>query len=157
MASEDIDQQDQPTASPQEESNTIFIDDDVDFPKIFEESLQHFQEHQIVKGKVIGFQKDFVTVDIGYKSEGQIYIEEFTDENGELKAQIGDEIEVFLESVEDANGVVVLSKEKAEKVEKTSKIEKNMEKRGPPDLSRENEKCAENRKNRKCRKTAGKK
>ena len=116
MASEDIEQQDQPTVSPQEESNTIFIDDDVDFPKLFEESLQHFQEHQIVKGKVIGFQKDFVTVDIGYKSEGQIYIEEFTDENGELKAQIGDEIEVFLESVEDANGVVVLSKEKAEKL-----------------------------------------
>ncbi|MEE8436148.1 MAG: S1 RNA-binding domain-containing protein, partial [bacterium] len=116
MASEDVDQQAQPTESPQEESTTIFVDDDVDFPKIFEESLQHFQEHQIVKGKVIGFQKDFVTVDIGYKSEGQIYIEEFTDENGEMKAEIGDEIEVFLESVEDANGVVVLSKEKAEKL-----------------------------------------
>ena len=55
-------------------------------------------------------------MDIGYKSEGQIYIEEFTDENGELKAKVGDEIEVFLESVEDANGVVVLSKEKAEKL-----------------------------------------
>ena len=116
MASEETDQQAQPAVPPQEDSTTIFIDDDVDFPKIFEESLQHFQEHQIVKGRVIGFQKDFVTVDIGYKSEGQIYIEEFTDENGELKAEIGDEIEVFLESVEDANGVVVLSKEKAEKL-----------------------------------------
>lgn len=116
MASENIDPQEQPEVPPQEESTTIFIEDDVDFPKLFEESLQHFQEHQIVKGKVIGFQKDFVTVDIGYKSEGQIYIEEFTDENGELKAEIGDEIEVFLESVEDANGVVVLSKEKAEKL-----------------------------------------
>ena len=72
MASEEIDQQDPTTAPPQEDSTTIFIDDDVDFPKLFEEGLQHFQEHQIVKGKVIGFQKDFVTVDIGYKSEGQI-------------------------------------------------------------------------------------
>lgn len=116
MASEESEQQSPPAVPPQEETTTVFIDDDVDFPKLFEEGLQHFQEHQIVKGKVIGFQKDFVTVDIGYKSEGQIFIEEFTDENGEMKAEIGDEIEVFLESVEDANGVVVLSKEKAEKL-----------------------------------------
>ena len=116
MASEEPNQPSQPGFPPDEDLTTVFIDDDIDFPKLFEEGLTPFKEHQIVKGTVIAIQKDFVTVDIGYKSEGQIYAEEFTDENGELKAGVGDEIEVFLESVEDANGVVVLSKEKAEKL-----------------------------------------
>ncbi len=95
---------------------TVFEDVDVDFGTMFESSVQSFKEHQIVKGKVIGILKDFVTVDIGYKSEGQIPIGEFLDEAGQPKVQIGDEVEVFLEAVEDADGVVVLSKEKAEKL-----------------------------------------
>jgi len=116
MASEEVIQQPQAPQQAGEDMTTVFVDDDVDFPKMFEESLQPFREHQIVKGRVIGVSKDFVTVDIGYKSEGQIYAEEFLDENGEMQANVGDEVEVFLEAVEDSDGVVVLSKEKAEKL-----------------------------------------
>ena len=116
MASEEVTPQPQPSAPPQEDTTTVFVEDDVDFPKMFEESLQPFKEHQIVKGTIIALQKDFVTVDIGYKSEGQIHVEEFTNEAGEVTAKVGDEIEVFLEAVEDSDGVVVLSKEKAEKL-----------------------------------------
>ena len=93
-----------------------FIEDDIEFSKIFEEGLEAPKEHEIVHGTIIDIGKDFVTVDIGYKSEGQIYIEEFLDLNGEVKASIGDQIEVFLEQSENADGRVVLSKEKAEKL-----------------------------------------
>jgi small subunit ribosomal protein S1 len=116
MASEEVIQQPPTPASSGQDTTTVFVEDDVDFAKMFEESLQPFKEHQIVKGRIIGVSKDFVTVDIGYKSEGQIYAEEFLDESGELKASVGDEVEVFLEAVEDSDGVVVLSKEKAEKL-----------------------------------------
>ncbi len=104
------------SAQPLAPSATIFEDMDADFASLFEQSVQSFKEHHIVKGRVIGIQKDYVTVDIGYKSEGQIPIGEFTSEAGQMKATIGDEVEVFLEAVEDADGVVVLSKEKAEKL-----------------------------------------
>jgi small subunit ribosomal protein S1 len=116
MASEEVIQQPQTPAVAGEDTTTVFVEDDVDFAKMFEESLQPFKEHQIVKGRIIGISKDFVTVDIGYKSEGQIYAEEFLDESGQIKANVGDEVEVFLEAVEDSDGVVVLSKEKAEKL-----------------------------------------
>jgi small subunit ribosomal protein S1 len=100
----------------QPSSPTVFVDNDADFAAMFEQSVQNVKEHQIVKGRVIGIMKDYVTVDIGYKSEGQIPLAQFTDESGQLKAAVGDEIEVFLEAVEDADGIVVLSKEKAEKL-----------------------------------------
>jgi small subunit ribosomal protein S1 len=116
MTAEEVNQPPQAPTPPEEETTMVFVEDDVDFPRMFEEGLQPFKEHQIVKGRIIAIQKDFVTVDIGYKSEGQIYLEEFVNESGELKAKVGDEIEVFLEAVEDADGVVVLSKEKAEKL-----------------------------------------
>jgi small subunit ribosomal protein S1 len=94
----------------------VFLEDETNFADLYEQSLMNFKEHQIVPGKVIDIGKDFVTVDIGYKSEGQIPIEEFLDESRELKAKIGDTVEVFLEALEDADGMVILSKEKAEKL-----------------------------------------
>jgi len=117
MASDEAQARPDSAASPVNQTTpTVFEDVDTDFGAMFESSVQAFHEHQIVKGKVIGIMKDFVTVDIGYKSEGQIPIGEFLDESGQPKVQVGDEIEVFLEAVEDADGVVVLSKEKAEKL-----------------------------------------
>ena len=128
IATEEITEQPQIQPSQGDDFHTVFIEDDVDFAKLFDESLPPFKEHQIVTGKIIAIQKDYVTVDIGYKSEGQIYSEEFIDANGEMTANIGDDVEVFLEAVEDADGVVVLSKEKAEKLrvwEEVGKIYEN--------------------------------
>ena len=83
---------------------------------LYEESFKRFAEGEVVTGKIISIDKDHVLVDIGYKSEGQIRIHEFKDENGEVKAAVGDSIEVMVEWWDDENEVVVLSKEKAAKV-----------------------------------------
>lgn len=82
---------------------------------MYEESFKRFAEGEVVNGKIISVDKDHVLVDIGYKSEGQIRIREFEVE-GEVTAQVGDTVEVMVEWWDDENEVVVLSKEKAEKV-----------------------------------------
>src|SRR4051812_30904478 len=88
------------------------------FAALFEESLKHedVKEGDIVKGKVIHVGKDHVVVDIGYKSEGTIPLYEFTQADGTVGIKEGDEIDVFLESREDENGLCVLSKEKADRL-----------------------------------------
>jgi len=95
-------------------------DDDLDSMEnlmdMYEESFKRFAEGEVVIGKIISIDKDHVLVDIGYKSEGQIRIHEFKDENGEVKAQVDDSLEVMVEWWDDENEVVVLSKEKAAKV-----------------------------------------
>ncbi len=80
----------------------------------YEKSLKKFREGELIFGTVIGINKDAVTVDVGFKSEGVISIDEFPGKDKELT--LGDEIEVFLERVEDEDGIVVLSKEKANKI-----------------------------------------
>jgi small subunit ribosomal protein S1 len=82
---------------------------------LYEESFKRFAEGEVVNGKIISVDKDHVLVDIGYKSEGQIRIREF-EVDGEVSAQVGDSVEVMVEWWDDENEVVVLSKEKAEKV-----------------------------------------
>ena len=92
---------------------------------LYEESFKRFAEGEVVTGKIISVDKDHVLVDIGYKSEGQIRIHEFRDENGEIKAAVGDKVEVMVEWWDDENEVVVLSKEKAEKVKVWEEIKKS--------------------------------
>ncbi len=83
-----------------------------DFAKLYRESISTFNEGEIVKGKIVAITSKDVVVDIGYKSEGAISISEFSDPDA---LKIGDEIDVYLESKEDENGMVVLSKQKAER------------------------------------------
>lgn len=83
---------------------------------LYEESFKRFAEGEVVTGRIISVDKDHVLVDIGYKSEGQIRIHEFKDENGEINANIGDEVEVMVEWWDDEEERVVLSKEKAANV-----------------------------------------
>jgi small subunit ribosomal protein S1 len=93
---------------------------------LYEESFKRFAEGEVVNGKIISVDKDHVLVDIGYKSEGQIRIREFEVE-GEITAQVGDTVEVMVEWWDDENEVVVLSKEKAEKVKVWDDIKKRHE------------------------------
>src|SRR5262247_2774203 len=88
------------------------------FAALFEEeSLRHVvKEGDIVKGKVINVGKDHVVVDIGYKSEGTIPLYEFTQADGTVGVKEGDEIDVFLESRENEDGLCILSKEKADRL-----------------------------------------
>jgi len=84
-----------------------------DLMGMYEESFKQFEEGEVVQGRIISVDRDFVLVDIGYKSEGQIPIREFKDENGEIAAEEGDTVEVMVEFWDDEEEVVVLSKEKA--------------------------------------------
>ena len=91
----------------------------------FDKSLKNFREGEIIIGKVLGLSKGLVTVDVGFKSEGMISHSEFHEAEKDL--HVGDEIEVFLERVEDNNGIVVLSKEKANKIKIWEKLVKAFE------------------------------
>ncbi len=89
-----------------------------DFERLLEESFKQdtFREGEILSGRVISISKDFVLVDIGAKSEGQVPVEEFRSFDGTISVNPGDRVDVLLESQEDEDGLVVLSKEKADKM-----------------------------------------
>ena len=90
--------------------------DSDNFMKLYEESLKTIQEGEVVSGEIVQVDKEYVLVDIGYKSEGQIRIHEFIDEQGNLTAKVGERVEVLLERREDDEGIIILSKEKAAKI-----------------------------------------
>ena len=81
------------------------------FKRLYEETMTEFEEGQLVSGKILAINEKEVAIDIGFKSEGVVPIDEFTNP-AELK--IGDDIEVFLDNVEDKEGQLVLSKKKAD-------------------------------------------
>jgi small subunit ribosomal protein S1 len=93
-----------------------FEDDSEDFAKLYEESIRDLREREVVTGTVVGISQDGVLVDVGYKSEGIIPSVQFQDESGELTVAEGDTVEVFLEKKEDSEGLIYLSKEKADKM-----------------------------------------
>ena len=97
---------------------------------MYEESFKRFAEGEVVSGRIISVDKDHVLVDIGYKSEGQIRINEFKDENGNITAQVGDKIEVMVEWWDDEEERVILSKEKAENVKIWEEIKKSYDEEG---------------------------
>lgn len=86
------------------------------FADLFEQSLDErdFKVGDIVKGRVIEVQEDYVLVDINYKSEGLIPISEFRVVDGQREIEVGSEVEVYIDRVENENGMVVLSKDKAD-------------------------------------------
>ncbi|MBL8609513.1 MAG: 30S ribosomal protein S1 [Myxococcales bacterium] len=90
-----------------------------DFASLFEASLQggdFGKEGEIVSGTVVAVQRDNVVVDIGGKSEGMIALSEFADATGQMNVKPGDKIDVYIESRENDDGLVLLSKEKADKM-----------------------------------------
>ena len=87
---------------------TIYTDD---IDKAYTNTLVDISEHQLINGRVVGMNERDVLIDIGFKSEGIIDRSEFTDES--LPA-IGDQVEVYLEYLEDSSGNTILSKEKAD-------------------------------------------
>ncbi|MCH7783079.1 S1 RNA-binding domain-containing protein, partial [candidate division KSB1 bacterium] len=79
--------------------------------KLYEKTITEIDEGEIVKGKILSINDKEVAVDIGFKSEGVISISEFRN-TGDL--EIGDEIDIFLDKLEDSDGQLILSKEKAD-------------------------------------------
>ena len=80
------------------------------------EANESLQEGLIVAGKVVRVGKDSVVVDVGYKSEGEISLNEFADTTGKISVQVGDSVDIFLESLENDEGLIEVSKEKADKM-----------------------------------------
>ena len=79
---------------------------------LYAQSLRVITEGQIVKGRIIDITPQDVVVDIGFKSEGSIAKSEFPDAQN---LAVGDEVEVYVENVEDEQGMVILSKHKADR------------------------------------------
>ena len=109
---------------------TVF-DDSEDFAKLYEESIRDLREREVVSGTVVGITQDGVLVDVGYKSEGIIPRSQFADDNGELTIAVGDTVEVFLEKKEDSEGLIYLSKEKADKMKVWNDIGQSYESNEP--------------------------
>ncbi|MFZ5564716.1 MAG: 30S ribosomal protein S1, partial [Thermodesulfobacteriota bacterium] len=86
-----------------------------DLMAMYDDTFRQFSEGEVVTGRVIAVDKDYVLVDIGYKSEGQININEFKNEKGEVHVKVGDTVEVMIEFWDEEKENLVLSKDKAEK------------------------------------------
>src|SRR2546426_708907 len=91
---------------------------------MYDVSFKNFAEGEVVKGIVLQVSDSEVIVDVGYKSEGIIPLDEFRGEDGKIVVKTGDVVDVLLEKTEDKEGYVVLSKEKAEKMKIWDEVEK---------------------------------
>jgi len=103
-------------------SNSIEEIDQSTLAAMYEETFRNFEEGTITEGRVVAIQKDRVIVDIGYKSEGVIPMNQFLpDELSTLT--VGDKIQVYIEQREDSDGNLILSKEKADKMKIWEELE----------------------------------
>jgi small subunit ribosomal protein S1 len=100
-----------------------------EFSKLLSEnSSKKFVEGEVFSGKVVKLTDDYVTIDIGYKQEGIVPTKEFKSYNGSVSIEVGQDIEVYLEKLESANGNLILSKDKAEILKAWDKISESCEK-----------------------------
>ena len=97
-----------------------------DFAAMLEESFGQgsLQEGTVVKGTVVGIEKDLAVIDVGAKTEGRVALREFQGPGRGNEIKIGDEVEVYLERIENALGEAVLSRDKARREESWGKLEK---------------------------------
>jgi len=95
-----------------------------DFEALFEESLRTVKPGGVVKGRVVGVTSTHVLIDVGYKSEGQIPIHEFTDRQGNVTVKVGDDVDVYFDSEEGEGGGIVLSRQRAENLKIWEDLEK---------------------------------
>lgn len=118
-----LDQADEEILGSKDEKNKT------DFAKMFAESKssEEINVGDIVSGSVVEVQSDFILVDIGYKSEGLIPISEFRMVEGKTSVSQGDEVEVYVEKIENENGMVVLSKDRADMMKAWNDISKAAE------------------------------
>src|SRR5216117_3798401 len=97
-----------------------------DFAKMLEESFTQGspQEGNVVKGTVVAIEKDVAVIDVGAKTEGRVSLKEFSMPGVPPSIAVGDQVEVYLERVENALGEAVLSRDKARREESWGKLEK---------------------------------
>ncbi len=100
-----------------------------DFAALLDESYGQNEafEGSVIKGRVVAIEKDVAVIDIGLKTEGRVPIKEFTGYGRDPAPQVGEEVEVYLERVENALGEAVISRDKARREESWVKLEKAFE------------------------------
>ncbi|HEY4140389.1 MAG TPA: S1 RNA-binding domain-containing protein, partial [Pseudolabrys sp.] len=98
-----------------------------DFAAMLDESFNtgNLQEGSVIKGTVVGIEKDMAVIDVGLKTEGRVAVREFMGPGRKDPLKVGDEVEVYLERVENALGEAVLSRDKARREESWGKLEKS--------------------------------
>ena len=108
------------------ESNKAPVAGGDDFETLFEESMRTVKPGGVVRGTVVGITSTHVMIDVGYKSEGQVPLQEFSDRQGNLQVKVGDEIDVYFDSSEGEGegGGIVLSRQRAESIKIWEEIEK---------------------------------
>ena len=96
-----------------------------EFAALLEESLTTtaLQEGNVIKGTIVGIEKDVAVIDVGLKTEGRIPLKEFGVSGRAANLSVGDEVDVYLERVENAMGEAVLSREKARREESWTRLE----------------------------------
>jgi small subunit ribosomal protein S1 len=101
-----------------------------EFAALLAESLgrEDVFEGSVVKGKVVGIEKDLAVIDVGLKMEGRVALKEFAAPGKPAELKVGDEVEVYLERIENALGEAVLSRDKARREESWTRLEKMYEK-----------------------------
>src|SRR5690349_20352799 len=97
-----------------------------DFAAMLDESFAggNLQESSVIKGKVVAIEKDMAVIDVGLKTEGRVSLREFAGPGRDSDLKVGDEVEVYLERIENALGEAVLSRDKARREESWGKLEK---------------------------------
>ncbi len=91
--------------------------------QMYDEKMSKFKEGDIIRGRILKITATEALGDIGYKSEGLLPSAEITGYNGEIKGKPGDEIEIYIDRLEDPSGHVILSREKAERMLVWDRIE----------------------------------
>src|SRR6516165_10268833 len=96
-----------------------------DFAQLLEESFNkgNLQEGSVIKGIIVGIEKDLAVIDVGLKTEGRVPVREFAAPGRQSELKVGDTVEVYLERVENALGEAVLSRDKARREESWGKLE----------------------------------
>jgi small subunit ribosomal protein S1 len=120
----------QPAAGSSDDTSKVAGDSMESVMDMYEESFKRFAEGEVVTGRIISIDKDQVLIDIGYKSEGQVRVQEFLDENGNLTANVGDAIEVMVEWWDDEDERVLLSKDKAANIKVWESIKTSYDEEG---------------------------
>ena len=114
------------TATKINPENSIAAPSREDFAAMLEQSFetQSPQEGNVIKGTIVAIENDFAMVDVGLKTEGRISLKEFAMPGIPAEIKVGDEVEVYLERVENALGEAVLSRDKARREESWIKLER---------------------------------
>ena len=98
-----------------EQDQDAGFEEEMDFETLFETSMKELNVGDVVTGTIVQLTDDTAVVDVGYKSEGVIPLHEFKDEKGQINIEVGDQVDVLFERRENENGLISLSKEKADR------------------------------------------